>query len=131
MEGEKIYPHKDLTEKIIKAAFKVHNKLGSGFVEKVSENAMAEELKNFGYLVEQQKDISVIYKDKPVGEFIADLIVEKKVLVELKAVKSLTREFEAKLIHYLKSTSIEVGLLINFGNCVQIRRKIYTSKSVL
>lgn len=127
MEREK-YPLKELTEKIIGAAYDVHNELGSGFVEKVYENALTAELRRQEYVVEQQKALTVSYKGESVGEFITDLIVEKKVIVEIKAVKSLTDDFDAKLIHYLKATGIEVGLLINFGESVQVHRKIYTPK---
>jgi len=123
------YPFRDLTEKIIGAAYKVHNVLGSGFVEKVYENAMALELRRDRLLVEQQVPVTVRYKGEIVGEFVADLIVEKKVLVEAKSVKALTRDFETKLIHYLKATGIPVGLLLNFGESVQVRRKINTAHS--
>ncbi len=126
-EREK-YPLKELTEKIIGAAYEVHNTLGGGFVEKVYENALIEELREHGFIIEQQKPVSVLYKGKSAGEFIADMIVEKKVLVEVKSVKMLTKDFDSKLIHYLKATGIEVGLLINFGESVQVHRKIYTPK---
>lgn len=128
MNEQEKYPLKELTEKIIGAAYEVHNTLGSGFVEKVYENALSEELREHGLSVEQQKPVSVIYKGKSVGEFIADMIVEQKVLVEVKSVKMLTKDFDSKLIHYLKATGIEVGLLINFGESVQVHRKIYTPK---
>jgi GxxExxY protein len=128
MSEQEKYPLKDLTEKIIGAAYEVHNTLGSGFVEKVYENALTEELREHGSIVEQQKPVSVLYKGKSAGEFIADMIVEKKVLVEVKSVKILTKDFDSKLIHYLKATGIEVGLLINFGESVQVHRKIYTPK---
>jgi GxxExxY protein len=128
MNEQEKYPLKELTEKIIGAAYEVHNTLGSGFVEKVYENALTEELREYGFLVEQQKPVSVIYKGKSAGEFIADMVVEKKVLVEVKSVKMLTKDFDSKLIHYLKATGIEVGLLINFGESVQVRRKINTPK---
>jgi GxxExxY protein len=126
MDAEVLYPHKDLTERIIGAAFDVHNELGAGFVEKVYENALAIELRKRALRVEQQKAVKVEYQGESVGEFVADLIVDNTVLVEIKSVKSLTPENESKLIHYLKATGIEVGLLINFGESVEVRRKIYT-----
>lgn len=129
MDANELYPHKDLTEKIIGAAFTVHNELGSGFVEKVYENALALELKSKGFNIEQQKPVTVKYKGELAGEFCADIVVDGIVLVEVKAVKSLLKEYESKLIHYLKATGIEVGLLINFGESVQVRRKIYTNNS--
>jgi GxxExxY protein len=126
MESKQAYPHRDLTEKIIGSAYTVHNELGSGFVEKVYENALAIELRRSGHAVEQQKPVIVKYKDALAGEFVADLLIDNAVLVEIKAVKGLTAEFESKLIHYLKATRVEVGLLLNFGESVQVRRKIYT-----
>jgi GxxExxY protein len=128
MDAEVLYPQKDLTEKIIGAAFDVHNELGSGFVEKVYENSLAIELRKRGLRVEQQKPVKVEYQGESVGEFVADLIVDDTVLVEIKSVKSLTPEYESKLIHYLKATGIEVGLLINFAESVEVRRKIYTNQ---
>lgn len=128
MDAEVIYPHRDLTERIIGAAFDVHNELGAGFVEKVYENALAIELRKRGLVVEQQKPVRVEYQGESVGEFVADLVVNGTVLVEIKSVKTLTLEYESKLIHYLKATGIEVGLLLNFGESVEVRRKIYTNE---
>jgi GxxExxY protein len=126
MESEQAYPHRDLTEKIIGAAYSVHNELGSGFVEKVYENALVAELNERGMSVEQQKEVRVFYKARSVGEFVADVVVDGKVLIEVKSVRSLTDDFDAKLIHYLKATGIEVGLLINFGESVHVHRKVYS-----
>ncbi|MFZ1977676.1 MAG: GxxExxY protein [Bacteroidota bacterium] len=118
------YPLKEITEKIIGAAFKVHNNLGEGFHEKVYENALIEELKTAGLKAEQQKQLVVLYGGKPVGDFIADILVESSVLCELKAVKILEKSHEQQLLQYLRSSGLHVGLLINFGSSVQIRRKI-------
>jgi len=127
--GGEDYPKKELTEKIIKAAFAVHNKLGSGFVEKMYENAMAKELRSMGLAVEQQKPLDVIYGGDPVGDFSVDLLVEESVVVELKAVRTLEKSYEDKLLHYLKASNLHVGLLLNFGNSsVQIKRKVYSNK---
>jgi GxxExxY protein len=126
-ERKEEYPLSNLTEKIIGAAFQVHNRLGQGFQEKVYENALVEELRTNGLRVEQQKPLTVMYGGKPVGDFIADLLIEGSVLVELKANKTIDRSHENQLLNYLKSSGIEVGLLINFGESVQIRRKIFTS----
>lgn len=123
------YPKKEITEKIIKAAFAVHNRLGSGFVEKVYENALTKELRTMGLNVEQQKQLKVIYGGEPVGDFIVDLLVEQSVVVELKAVRVMEKTYEEKLLHYLKASNLPVGLLLNFGNSsVQIKRKVYSSK---
>ena len=85
--SENNYPKKEITEKIIRAAFAVHNKLGSGFVEKVYENALVKELSTAGLEVEQQKQMKVVYGGEPVGDFIVDLLVDGSIIVELKAVQ--------------------------------------------
>jgi len=84
------------------------------------------ELQKLGLLVERQKPIEVCYKEKQVGEYFADLIVENKAILELKAAESLCSEHELQLIHYLKATNIEIGLLLNFGQKPEIRRKIFS-----
>lgn len=124
------YPLKELTEKIIAAAFKVHNTLGSGFVEKVYENALALELRQQGHSVEQQKKITVEYNANSVGYFAADCIVDDLVLLEIKSVKNIEQSFEHKLLHYLKATNLEVGLLINFGTSVSIHRKVNSQSAI-
>ncbi|MEK6566963.1 MAG: GxxExxY protein [Bacteroidota bacterium] len=125
---EEKYPHKDITAKIIKAAFDVHNRLGHSFLEKIYENALVKELQGHGLKVEQQKPLTVNYGGEPIGGFAVDLLVEDKIVVELKAVNSLESAHEDKLLHYLKASGLEVGLLINFGKSVEVRRKIFTHK---
>lgn len=122
------YKHSDLTEKIIKAFYKVYNTLGFGFLEKVYENAMFIELRNMGLFVEKQRRVQVFYEGNLVGDYCADLAVEEKVIVELKAAEALCEDHEFQLINYLKATEIEVGLLLNFGKKPEFRRKIFTNK---
>ncbi|MCH8948109.1 MAG: GxxExxY protein [Acidobacteria bacterium] len=105
----------ELTEKILGAAFKVQNTLGCGFLEKVYENAMVVELSRAGISVEQQKPMQVRYQGAIVGEYQADLVVDSRVMVELKAVSKLDSIHEAQLLNYLKATRVRVGLLFNFG----------------
>lgn len=119
--------HSNITEKIIKAFYKVNNTLGYGFLEKVYENAMAIELSKMGCGVLQQKNIKVYYENKVVGDYYADLLIDNLIIVELKASESLCKEHEAQLINYLKATKIEVGLLLNFGGEAEFRRKIFTN----
>ena len=119
--------HADITEKIIKAFYKVNNTLGFGFLEKVYENAMAIELRKLGCKVLQQKNIKVYYETEEVGDYYADLLVNDLVIVELKAAESLCEENEAQLINYLKATKIEVGLLLNFGKKAEFKRKIFSN----
>ena len=118
----------ELTEKIIACAFKVHKALGQGFSERVYENAMRVELVRQSFKVRQQVAIQVYYEGEVVGEFVPDLWVEDRVLVELKAVLSLQKEHEVQLVNYLTATKVDTGLLINFGPFVEIRRKFRTYK---
>ncbi len=117
--------HEQITEKIIGSFYKVYNTLGYGFLEKVYENAMAIELEKVGLKVSQQKNIKVFYELEEVGDYYADLFVENLVIVELKAAKSICEEHEAQLTNYLKATTIEVGLLLNFGKEPEFKRKIF------
>jgi GxxExxY protein len=120
--------HKETTDKIIKAFYNVYNTLGYGFLEKVYENAMLLELRSLDLSVEKQVPIKVFFKEQQVGEYYADLIVDQKVILELKAAESLCEEHEFQLINYLKATNIEVGLLLNFGKNPRFTRKIFTNK---
>ncbi len=122
------YLYQGLTSKIISCFYKVYNKLGFGFLEKVYENALLIELTNNGLRVNRQKPINVYYEEKLVGEYFADLIVEEKIIIELKAAEALIEEHELQLINYLIATDIEVGLLLNFGKKPEIRRKIFTNE---
>ena len=118
--------HQDLTAKIIECAYKVHNTLGFGFLEAVYRNALMIELLKTGLQSEKEKKIQVHYHNQLVGDYAADIIVENTVILELKSVKELHPAHSAQLINYLKATGIEIGLLINFGESVQVKRKIYT-----
>ena len=116
--------HKELTAKIIDCAYKVHRKLGFGFLESVYQNALMIELSNAGLQAEKEKKIKVTYDEQVIGDFTADVVVEEKVIIELKSVRQMHPAHEAQLINYLKATGIEVGLLINFGEGVDIKRKV-------
>jgi len=113
----------ELTEKIIRCAFTVHNNLGFGFLEKVYENSLIIELTKNGLRAFQQYPIQVKYNGEIVGEYIADLFVNDEVIVEIKSVNSLAKEHEVQVVNYLKATGKDIGLLINFGRSVEIRRK--------
>ncbi len=105
-----------ITEAIIGCAFEVINELGVGFLESVYEKSLAIALQEKGLKVLCQHPIQVHFRDRVVGDFYADIFVEHKVIVELKAVKAIAPEHQAQIINYLKATGIEVGLLINFGS---------------
>ena len=117
--------YKELTEKIIKIFYRVYNNLGYGFLEKVYEKAMIIEFKRDDTHAVSQYPIKVFYEGEIVGEYFTDLLVDDKVIVEIKAVKSLASENEAQLLNYLKATDKEVGLLLNFGPKPEIKRKIF------
>lgn len=117
--------HQELTKKLIKVFYDVYNELGYGFLEKVYQNAMYYELKDLGYNVEAQRQITVFYKDIEVGKYYADLIIDNTIVIELKAAKTLVVEHEAQLLNYLKATDIEIGLLFNFGKKPEFIRKIF------
>ncbi len=107
--------HEELTGKILEASFEVIRELGAGFLEGVYQNALLIALRQKGIKAEARVPLLVRFRGEVVGEYFADLLVEGKVIVELKAVKALAPEHQAQLINYLKATGIEVGLLVNFG----------------
>ncbi len=121
------YLFKETTELIIKSYYKVYNELGYGFLEKFYENALLIELVNNGLKCEKQKSIKVFYEGSLVGNYFADILVENKIILELKAAETLMEEHELQLVNYLRATDIELGLLLNFGKKPQIKRKIFSN----
>jgi GxxExxY protein len=117
--------HEELTNKIICAFFNVYNKLGHGFLEKVYENSLVIELKKFALSVCQQERLQVFYDEVLVGDYIADMIVNDLVILELKSAESLKNEHFAQLRNYLKATNKEVGLLLNFGKRPEFKRIVF------
>lgn len=106
----------DVTEKILEACFEVSREMGAGFLESVYEKALQVAIMQKGLSVSLQVPLGVRFRGVNVGDFYADMIVEGKVLIELKAVSRILNEHKAQVINYLKATGIEVGLLVNFGN---------------
>ena len=119
--------HKELTDEILHWFYQVHYKLGFGFLEKVYKNALYLELTNQGLKCETEKPINVFYNGRSVGIFYADIVVEDKVILELKACENLYKEHEYQLINYLKACDLEIGLLLNFGKKAEVKRIIYTN----
>lgn len=113
MENEIMY--KELSYQIVGIAMEVHNQLGFGFLEKVYENSLYILLKKNGIKVEKQYPIEVVFENEIVGEYIADLIVENRIIIELKTCSSLVDSHKAQVLNYLKATNIKLGILINFG----------------
>ena len=124
-----MYLHEELTDKIIRCFYNVYNELGYGFLEKVYENAMLIELRNSGLIAENQFAIKVYYQESEVGSYYADILVENKVIVELKAgdMEQTIINHELQLTNYLKATNYEVGLLLLFGIKPQVKRKIFSN----
>ena len=120
--------YEEITKIIIECFYKVYNTLGYGFLEKVYENAMFYELTKNNLEVKQQFPISVYYEDVIIGEYFADLLVENKIIIELKSTTELSSAYEAQLMNYLKATNINVGLLMNFGKEAKYRRFVNTKK---
>jgi GxxExxY protein len=120
--------HEALTKQIIGAFYTVYNALGYGFLERVYENALTIELRKRGLRVTTQAPINVYYEGEVVGDYVADMIVQDKVIVELKAVRQLQTTHEAQLLNYLNATLYEVGLLFNFGPKPTFKRKIFDNE---
>ena len=120
--------HSELTGKILGAFFQVHKELGYGFSERVYENALAMSLIEMGLKVDQQVHLYVFYHGRVVGEYIADMVINDTVLLELKATQKIIEDHAAQLLNYLKATNIEVGLVLNFGPTAEFRRKIYDNE---
>jgi len=119
--------HKEITDQILKAFYKVYNTLGYGFLEKVYESALAIELRQLGLQVDRQVPLKVYYGQHLVGEYFADLVVEKRVILELKATETIVQANVNQLQNYLKATEIEVGILLNFGYKPEFKRKVFSN----
>ncbi|RYY39948.1 MAG: GxxExxY protein [Chitinophagaceae bacterium] len=122
------YKHTDLTRKIIRAFYTVYNKLGYGFLEKIYKRALVIELKKMGLHCEEEVAVKVYYDGILIGDFRADLVVEGTVIVELKTAEDFCEADEAQLVNYLRSTEIEVGLLLNFGPEPECRRRVFSNE---
>jgi len=117
--------YKELTEKIIKCFYKVYDALGEGFLESVYEKALMIEFEEACIKAESQRNLNVHYKGRLVGDFKADIVIEDKLVIEIKAVSRLVPQHEAQLINYLKATGLKIGLLVNFGEKLEFKRRIF------
>jgi GxxExxY protein len=121
--------NKELTEKIIGCAYRVYNKMGFGFLESVYEKCLMIELKKAGLMAESQMSINVEYEGEVVGEFVADVLVEGLIILELKSVRRIVRAHEIQLVNYLAATKIDIGLILNFAEeKVEVKRKVRSLK---
>jgi len=119
---------KRLCDQIRETSFRIHSFLRNGHLEKVYENAMMIEFKKANISAIAQSPINVVYENNIIGEYYADILLDGKVILEIKASKFLSTDHEAQLLNYLKATDIELGLLLNFGPTPEIKRKIYDNK---
>ena len=117
--------HKNVTETVIGCAYRVYNKMGFGFLESVYEKCLLIELHKAGMDAEAQKPITVYYDDEIVGEFVADIIVNDTIILELKSVRRVVKAHEVQLVNYLVATGKPIGLILNFGESkVEVKRKV-------
>lgn len=123
-----VLKYADVTDKIIGIFYDVYNELGYGFLESVYEESLVIALRQAGLIVNRQVPVPVWFRNQKVGEFRADVTVENCVLLELKCAKALDASHEAQILHYLKSTDIEVGLSLNFGLKPQFRRLLFDNE---
>lgn len=123
----KLFPHRDLTQRIIGTFYEVCNELGAGFLESVYQAAFAIALEQSGLRVHTRCALPVYFRGLQIGEFVADIVVEDSVILELKAVEDFHPIHEAQLLNYLRASDIEVGLLLNFGPKPKVRRMAYSN----
>jgi GxxExxY protein len=123
-------PDEGITDQILSCFYEVYNELGSGFLESVYANALGVILTQRGCAHDRECILPVRFRGRLVGEFKADLVVEKHVVVELKAVSQLARIHEVQLVNYLKATGLTTGLLLNFGPRAEFRRRVFSSHAV-
>jgi len=130
-ENDSGLKHRDLTKKIIGIFYEVYNELGHGFLESVYETAFEMALVSSGVPVLRQIEVPVWFRGKKIGDFTADMLVDKRVLLELKAGQALSKAHEAQLLNYLRATRIEVGILFNFGLKPEFKRMAFDNSRKL
>jgi GxxExxY protein len=120
----------DLSQQIIKSFYHVYNSLGPGFLEKVYENALRVALRKQGLVVDQQLPITVRFEGEVVGEYFADLRVEGRIILEIKAGDAIAEEHEAQLLNYLKATGYQLGIILNFGPKAEFARRVFSPGNI-
>ena len=124
MKEEVLY--KDLSYKLVGCFYEVYNNLGSGFKEEIYQKALEVELERQKINFDSNKRLSILYKEKIVGRYEPDFIIEDKILVEIKAIPEMSSSFEKQLYYYLKATKYKIGYLVNFGSKeIDIRRRVF------
>lgn len=121
--------HAETTQVILGAFYDVYNQLGPGFLESVYEGSLQIVLEEAGVAIQRQPEVLVHFRGRPVGKYMADLLVENKVIVELKAIRAMTSVHEAQLINLLKASGVEVGMLLNFGPRPEFKRLVYSTRA--
>ena len=126
MDGELL--HADITRRVLVTFFDVYNELGAGFLESIYQGALVRALSAGQLHVDREVPIDVFFRHEVIGRYYADLVVENRVVVEIKAMRAIIPEHRAQLLHYLRSTAMEVGLLLNFGPRPQFQRLVYSNQ---
>ncbi len=121
--------HKELSDQILAAFYEVYHELGHGFLERVYQNALYHELKIRGIEVEAQRQCTVYYKGKAVGDYFSDILVNDVIILELKACETIAEEHEIQLVNYLKATSVELGFVLNFGPEPEFCRRVFSNQN--
>ena len=119
--------HQDLTQQILVSFFEVYNEVGRGFLESVYAESLRMALDDSGLAAQREVPVNVHFRGRVAGRFYADLVVERRVIIELKVAKLLAKEHESQLLHYLRATDVEAGLLLNFGSSPQFKRLLLTN----
>ena len=119
----------ETTDKVLRAFFDVYNELGYGCLENIYQRALAHRLRSLGAEVQMEAGIDVMFDDVVMGQYRADLIVDQLVLIEVKTARRIVHDHESQLLHYLKSTRIEDGILLNFGERPQFKRLVFSNEA--
>jgi GxxExxY protein len=119
--------HRDITERIINVFYAVYDELGSGFLEKICQTAMVMALREAGLRVNERVSFEVLFRGQLLGIFVADIVVEGLVLIEIKSKSAMTPRDEAQTMNYLRASTLEVALLMNFGPKAEFRRRVFTN----
>ena len=127
-DSEEQKPYSDIIKQIIQAFYTVYDTLGFGFLEKVYENALVIELRKIGFRVAQQRKIKVYYDGQEVGDYFADVLINDQVILKIKAAENLRKEEEVELFNYLKATTKEIGLVLNFGKTPEFQEIVFTNR---
>ena len=122
------FPHADITHSIIAAFYEAHSELGEGFLERVYANALSVVLRGAGHRVQREVPFEIVFRGEVIGRYVADLVIDSKVVVEVKAASGIDATHRRQLLNYLRASGLEVGLLLNFGSSAQFKRVVSSAR---